>query len=314
MLPLLQNSPGASACTFNLHLLACQLMLQCLERGITHELFELWVERLIGDFKKRVKYRTRAEPEKTMVGDDMQRRALQRWRLKYPDVKTWQEHKAGGGLQPDQQVGAAGAVVGAGAVVTVQHWGDALQERVRRVVQHNLADTDLQQLWFDNWHNLGVAVYKEAMLPGCHHVTSTAFTRSRSRDGSFVLVPFTGPRDNGVKHQVARVRFFLQLSLPATVQLTLPLGQTGVLLFAVCDLLPYMQPFEDEDICGLDSIVLFGRDKGSREQTFQSLDYPVLLSTVHAPLFRQEYQGQDGLTWWAFVPIYFRTGGKRSPV
>lgn len=67
----MQELPGASACTFNLHLLTCQLYLQCIERGITHELFELWVERLIGEYKQRVKYRTRSEPEKTMVGDDL---------------------------------------------------------------------------------------------------------------------------------------------------------------------------------------------------------------------------------------------------
>lgn len=151
-------------------------------------------------------------------------------------------------------------------------------------------------------------MYKEALLPGGHHVTSTAFTRSRSRDGSFVMVPFTGPRDDAVKPYVARVQHYLQLTLPpAAVQ-----GEHGnVLLFAVCDLLPYLQPCDDRDICGHDSIILFGRDKGSRSATFESLEYPVMLSSVDCPLLRQEYKGQDGCTWWAFVPLYFKTGGRR---
>jgi hypothetical protein len=287
------------------------------ERGITHELFELWVERLIGEFKQRVKYRTRAEPEKTMVGDDMVKRALQRWRVQYPDVFTWQEH-AGQRRQlqegTGELVGAAGAVLGGAQKVTQQTFSEEVQQRMRRAVQHNVEDVELRQLWLQNWEQLGVGVYKEALLPGGHYITSTAYTRSRTRDGSFVLVPFTGPQDVAVKSCAARVSHFVQLTLPPACSMLhdqLHGQRSPVLLFAVCDLLPYLQPFEDADICGYDSIVLFGRDKGSRAATFEHLDYPVLLSNVHSPLFRQEYQGQDGLTWWAFVPLYFRTGGKR---
>jgi hypothetical protein len=300
-----QELPGASACTFNLHLLTCQLYLQCLERGITHELFELWVERLVGDYKQRVKYRTRTEPEKTMVGEDMTKRALQDWRLQYPSVFTYQEKTQRAQQHADAaQDSVAGEVLGAALKVTTETWGEALQERMRHAVECNVGDTELRQLWLSNWGQLGAGVYKEAFLPGGHHVTSTAFTRSRSRDGSFVLVPFTGPRDDGVKSYAARVRNYVQLTLPSAQQLELQEGQAPVLVFAVCDLLPYLQPYEDPDICGYDSIILFGRDKGSRAATFEHLNYPVLLSCVDCPLFRQEYTGQDGCTWWAFVPLY----------
>ena len=309
---LAQELPGASACTFNLHLLTCQLYLQCVERGITHELFELWVERLIGEFKQRVKYRTRSEPEKTMVGDDLVRRALQGWRLQYPDVFTWQERSGQATLRAgaSSSSSAAGEVLGAALKVTADTWGEALQQRLRRTLQHNIADVELRQLWLDNWQQLGVGVYREALLPGGDYVTSTAFTRARSRDGSFVMVPFTGPHNDGVKSYAARVRNYVQLTLPPAVQLQQE-EQPPVLLFAVCDVLPYLQPCDDVDICGYDSIILFGRDKGSRAATFADLDYPVLLSNVECPLFRQEYMGQDGCTWWAFVPVQFKTGGKR---
>lgn len=310
-----QELPGATACTYNLHLLTCQLYLQCIERGTTHELFELWVERLIGEFKQRVKYRTRSEPEKTMVGDDLVKRALRKWRVQYPDVFTWQERSGcsrqrfGEGL-----VSADGAMLGTAGPPKPDKWSAELQARARRAVEHNVADVALRQLWLQHWEQLGVQVYKEALLPGGHYVTSTAFTCSRTRDGSFVLVPYTDPHDDSVKPHVARVSYYLQLSLPAAACLQLQDGQSPVLLLAVCDLLPYLQPVEDEDICGYDSIILFGRDRGTRAATFKPLDYPVLLPNVHSPLFRQEYQGQDGLTWWAFVPLYFRTGGKRRAV
>lgn len=84
-----------------------------------------------------------------------------------------------------------------------------------------------------------------------------------------------------------------------------------MLLFAVCDVLPYLQPFEDIDICGYDSFILFGREKESREETFKDVGYPVLLSNVGGPLFKQQFQGQGGQTWWAFVPLKFKTGGRR---
>ena len=308
----MQELPSAQACTFNLHLLTCQLYLQCLERGITHELLELWVERLIGEYKQRVKYRTRSEPEKTMVGDDMVKRALQRWRLDYPNVFTWQERC--GRSKPSHDagvVGVAGAVLGVAQRAKQETWGDALRERTRRAVQHNVADVELRQLWLENWEQLSVSVYKEALLPGGHHVTSTSFTRARSRDGSFVMVPFTGPRDDGVKSYAARVSHYVQLSLPAGVHAQLPEEQSPVLLFAVCDVLPYLQPFEDIDICAYDSLILFGREKESREETFKDVGYPVLLSNVGGPLFKQQFQGQGGQTWWAFVPLKFKTGGRR---
>jgi len=299
-----------STCTFNLHLLACQLLLQVLQRGITYELLELWVERLIGEYKQRVKYRTRSEPEKTMVGDDMQKRALQRWRTQYPNLQTWQEFSGQRSSSKHRKTfcSADGELLGSPHDASPAFWTAAFQASVQRAIECNVADAAAREAWLSNWESLSVSCYKEALLPGGFYATSTSFKRSRSRDGSYVLVNFITSSDE-VKPTVARVSRYLRLSLPAaTGSQVVDEGRT--LLFAVCDCLPYLAPLEDEDICGLDSMILYGRDKGT--QTFQSTNYPVLLSHVESPLFRQVFQGPDGVEWWAFVPLRFKTGGKRN--
>jgi hypothetical protein len=309
-----QKLADKSTCTYNLHLLACQLLLQALQRGITYELFELWVERLIGEYKQRVKYRTRSEPEKTMMGDDMQKRALQKWRLQYPDVQTWEEVSGKqpklGRQQQSRFCSESGEVVGTGQQIQAEQWRSAVQllAALRKAIQCNIGDLAEQQAWLDNWGSVTASWYKEALLVGGHYATSTAFSRSRSRDGTFVLIPFTTSSNGDVKQTVARVSRYLRLCLPSGVA---GAQHSRILLFAVCDLLPYTKPQEDEDICGLDSMILLGKDKGSRQDTYQSLDYPVLLSNITSPLFRQEFEGQDGTKWWAFVPLHFKTGGKR---
>jgi hypothetical protein len=304
----MQHTNG-SACTYNLHLLACQLLMQCLQRGATYDQFELWVERLIGEIKQRVKLRTHAEPEKTMMGDDMLRRALQQWRLRFSELQTWQEHKGQTKRQRQSLFDPVGMLWGSSQAASSDVWSEAVRAAAQNAVQCNVdavgGDAE-QQLWLSAWDRVSAASYKEAILPGGFYATSTAFTRSRSRDGSFVLVPFATGSET--RPWVGRVTCYLQVSLPDDVAQQSQRG--GVLLFALCDLLPYLQPYEDEDICGSDSMILFGRDKGAREQTFSHLNYPVMLNQLHAPLFRQEYQA-DGQTWWAFVPLTFKTGGKR---
>lgn len=309
---LMEENTDGSGCTYNLHLLACQLLLQSLRRGATYEQFELWVERLIGEVKQRVKLRTHAEPEKTMMGDDMMRRALQRWRLQFSDLQTWQERKGQTWRQRRERLSLfdpVGELQGSGEEVSSEAWSAAVQAAARNAVECNVdavGGAAEQQLWLDAWDRVSVAAYKEALLPGGYYSTSTAYTRSRSRDGSFVLVPFS--TESETRPWVGRVTWYLKLSLPNDVARQSQRG--GMLLFALCDLMPYLQPYEDEDICGSDSMILFGRDQGTRELTFKHLNYPVLLSQLYAPLFRQEYRA-DGETWWAFVPLTFKTGGKR---
>jgi hypothetical protein len=208
---------------------------------------------------------------------------------------------------------ADGQLLGTALQATADTWGEALQQRVRRAIEHNVADVAVRQLWLNNWQQLRVGVYKEALLPGGHHVTSTAFTRSRSRDGTAIMAALSWCLSLGP----AMMQSSLTLPVCSTIcSCPCPLqqlqGSRAKCCCLLCDLLPYLLPYDDADICGHDSIIMFGRDKGSRSATFQSLDYPVMLSSVECPLLRQEYQGQDGCTWWAFVPLYFKTGGRRA--
>lgn len=79
----LQDLSGGKLCTFNLHLLACQLLMQFVHRGLTAPLGELWIERLVGGKKGRSKGGTKSNPEVTMMIDELVTRALRRARLKY---------------------------------------------------------------------------------------------------------------------------------------------------------------------------------------------------------------------------------------
>jgi hypothetical protein len=238
----------------------------------------------------------------------MQKRALQRWRRELPNMLTWQEYsgQASSTKQRTTFCGDVGMMLGSAQDVTAGIWTAELQAAVRNAIQCNVADDHVRQLWLSSWQQLHVTWLKEALLPGGLYATSTAYTRSRSRDGSFVLVNFLGLTDQ-VKPTVARVSRYLRLALPpADAQVA---GTNRVLLFALCDCLPQLAPLQDEDICGLDSMILYGRDRGA--QTYQSTGYPVLLEHIESPLFRQPFTTPDGAQWWAFVPLRFKTGGKR---
>jgi hypothetical protein len=198
-------------------------------------------------------------------------------------------------------------LLGTAQDVTADVWTADLQAAVQRAIQCNVADVQVRQLWLDSWEQLRFSLFKEALLPGGLYATSTAYTRSRSRDGSFVLVNYFGRKDQ-LKPTVARVSWYLRLALPhAEAQAACA---NRALLFAVCDYMPQLQPLQAEDICGLDSMILYGRDRG--DETFQSTGQPVLLEHVESPLFWQPFTAPDGAQWWAFVPLRFRTGGKRG--
>lgn len=124
------------------------------------------------------------------------------------------------------------------------------------------------------------------------------------------MVPFIGPHNDGVKSYAARVRNHVQLTLPPAVQL-LQDEQPPVLLFAVCDVLPYLQPYDDVDICGYDSIILFGRDKGSRAATFADLDYPVLLQ-CGVPTVQAGVHGPGRLHVMGFCPCPVQNWWKKA--
>lgn len=298
----LQDLSGGKLCTFNLHLLACQLLMQVVHRGLTAPLGELWIERLVGGKKGRSKGGTKSSPEVTMMIDELVTRALRRARLKYAhlNLQTWQEHVGRDsplGI-PRSVLRAEGHLMGAPKPFAAEAWG-SVQNLVKDKLSINL-EPDEWQRWDARWDEVVVQQYQHAVLPGGSYATSTLYPLSRSRDGTWVMVPYT--EGGQVKPYAARVKYYLRLSLPAAV------GEQ-VLRLAMCDFLPYRQPLTDPDIC--DQVLFSTVSRDSKGNILQSCfsagqNYPVLLQSIAAPLLvHTSDEGKD----LAFVPFRFSTGG-----
>ena len=304
-------------CTFNLHLLCCRLLAQVLERGLTWRYGELWVERLVGEFKKRTKYRTHGEPELTMMRDYLLRCALKMVQLSSAqELLTWQEFKArskvgpreGSGGKVDPGCYSRGQLLGAGKPAEASAWTLQLQQKVKKTMRDAVDQGDLGEdehaLWLEAWPLLSVFKHERAFLSGGGYATSAAYGRSRSRDGSHVAVAYEAPSGE-LKPYAAQVGYYLRLHLPGHVLES----EDRELRIAICDFWPYKEPFEDQDLC---EFLLFGEDKGSRTSTFADLDYPVLLDNIEAPLFVHRFTGAHGNACMAFAPLRFKTGGPRA--
>lgn len=293
---------GGKLCTFNLHLLACQLLMQVASRGLTAPLGELWIERLVGGKKGRSKGGTKSHPEVTMIIDEMVTRALRRARLKYAhlNLQTWQEHvgrDAPLGV-PRSVLRAEGHLMGAPKPFGAEAWG-TVKDLVREKLRINLTQAEWQR-WSGRWDEVVVQQYQRAVLPGGTYATSTLYPLSRSRDGTWVMVLYMEGAQ--VKPYAARVQYYLRLSLPAAA------GEQ-VLRLAMCDFLPYRQPLTDPDIC--DQVLFSTVSRDSKGGILQSSftagqNYPVLLQNIAAPLFVHAFEEGKSL---AFVPFRFTTGG-----
>eukprot|EP00883_Tetradesmus_obliquus_P012537 jgi/Sobl393_1/539/SZX70654.1 len=188
-----EDLSGGKLCTFNLHLLACQLLMQVVHRGLTAPLGELWIERLVGGKKGRSKGGTKSNPEVTMMIDELVTRALRRARLKYAhlNLQTWQEHvgrDAPLGV-PRSVLRAEGHLMGAPKLFAAEAWG-SVQNLVKEKLSINL-EPDEWQRWDARWDEVVVQQYQRAVLPGGSYATSTLYPLSRSRDGTWVMVPYT---------------------------------------------------------------------------------------------------------------------------
>ena len=315
-LPSMQDL-SVGLCTFNLHLLLCRLMDQVLERGLTWRYGELWVERLIGEFKQRTKYRTHAEPELTMMRDYMLRSALKMVRLSSgQELLTWQEYKAKHKTDPQASAGSAvdrgcsaawGQLLGVGRVLGVAAWTPELQAKVQQALKRGYEGGVLERseynLWVAGWDVMTVFKHERAFLSEGGYATSASYGRSRTRDGSYVTVTYEVGGE--LRPHVAQVQYYLRLHLPEDVTGDVPMDMR----VAISDFLPYKEPFEDEDLC---EFLLFGEEKRRRQDTFSDLDYPVLLSNIEAPLFVHRFKGANGAACMAFAPLRFKTGGPRA--
>lgn len=84
---------GASLCTMKLHLAADHLPDQVRTAGPSHLALEFWVERLVQEFKRFIKYRSTAFPELLFLKDQCLMRACSRLRVaaRRGEVKTLEE-------------------------------------------------------------------------------------------------------------------------------------------------------------------------------------------------------------------------------
>jgi len=305
---LAEEELSVSLCTFNLHLLCCRLLLQVLERGLTWRYGELWVERLIGEYKRRTKYRTHGSPEKTMMLDYMLRCALQSVKSASTQLLTWQEyraqtkqHGAPEGVLYDADFTARGQLLGPGKKLEAADWPGELQAKIQKALKDMLEEEECE-VWLLGWDSIEVYKHQRAILSGGGYATSAAYGRSRTRDGSYVAVAYHVGEE--LKPFAGQVRYYLRVHIPAEVAG----GEALDLRVAIADFFPYRQPYEDPDIC---EMVLFAQEKGRRDLTFKDLDYPVLLHNIEAPLFVHRYTTADGKRWLAFAPLRFKTGGSR---
>lgn len=312
-------------CTFNLHLLCCQLARQVKQRGLTWQYGELWVERLIGEFKRRTKYRTHGQPEVTMVNDYLMRCALQQARLAEhgQELQTWEQFKeakklaaaVARGASLDPASAAEGKLLDAGKKLGGRNLArvltEELQDRIWVAMQDAWVGSEdewLLHAWNDSWDKVVFFQHARAFTPEGLYITSSSYLRSRTRDGTWIWVSYTTDA-GGEQPHAAQVRFFLRLHLPAAETNDV---QVDDIRIAVCDFLPFKQPYTDSDIC---EVVLIGQEKSGREDTFSgrsNMDYPVLLQKIEAPLFVHRYKGGNGEKLLAFAPLRFKTGGARQ--
>jgi hypothetical protein len=176
---------------------------------------------------------------------------------------------------------------------------NAVKNLVKEKLSINLEQAEWQR-WSGRWDEVVVQQYQRAVLPGGSYATSMLYPLSRSRDGTWVMVPYV--EGGEVKPYAARVKYYLHLSLPATA------GER-VLRLAMCDFLPCRQPLTDPDIC--DQVLFSTVSRDSKGGILQSSftagqNYPVLLQNIAAPLFVHTCEEGESL---AFVPFRFTNGG-----
>ena len=129
-----------------------------LERGLTWRYGELWVERLIGEYKRRTKYRTHGCPEKTMMLDYMLRCALQQTRSASPQqLLTWKEFKAQrnqeqapAGVLFDPDFTSGGQLLGPWKRCEGLDWPVELQGKVQKLLRDMLEQDDCE-VWLTGW-------------------------------------------------------------------------------------------------------------------------------------------------------------------
>jgi hypothetical protein len=276
---------------------------------------------MIGLFKRRIKYRTHSQPEKTMVLDYLLRCSLSKFKLaaaqrpkkeQLRDAAELKEHmkvvarqQRGCNLQFDSGSGEQGRLLGKGADLTVpqQHKEGLLQ----------LLPAEQRGVWEERWSDVKLYEHKAAHLPDGSYCTSASFGKGRTRLGSYALVGYFQGDAVEVTPYVAHVQKYWRLVLPSAGDAATAQQQLRV---AICDLLPAQPPCEDPRIC---EYVLYAADVPRADRIAMphndarkgQIDCMEVLHRVDAPLLVARYRLREKFCM-AFTPIRFGSGGNRS--
>lgn len=287
------------------------------ERGLTQDWGELWVERMVQLLKSTTKYRTHSNPEALIANDCLLRIALGGMQLKMAaggeELATYEQLKAAGASGTDSDTEgskdvdasiASGRLLDAGEMLHCDgaEWAD-LSEKLLTCIQNNPDSVPDHEQWVAEWEDVTAWKHDRAMLPKTESlVTSASYGRSQTRDGSYVVQYYvSGDPDDPDdpeewKPYVGQVTSFIRVH-----------HETKVLRFALCNFFKYLKPFAYDDIGEVFKAKVVPDDEAA---TYDSLQYPVLLNLISAPLCMSATI-QDDTQWRFFVPIRFQSGKRR---
>lgn len=308
LLPLPQMS-GKALCTYNLHLLGCQLTRQVKQRGLTEQWLEHWYERHIGVLKAATKYRIHSHPEKVMANHWLLQQAIdampvsaQQPMQTIEQLQDMARAAAGAGTAAAAAARAAawdneplsssgvplGRLEGAGKVVAVSDalWSEAADDVMAAIIANCGAAADMQQ-WKDvaeeGWSGCKVYQHFSAVVHSGVTVTSAGYTRSRTRDGSHVLVHLEYQGAN--RPFIATVQYFIRITHP-----DLPTQRV-----AVSNIYGYKTP--NRDLGG----TLFEFDLA---EGYAWTDVPIMLHLIRMPCSKA-CRSVHGATKVSYCPFAF---------
>jgi len=204
----------------NLHHLICVLSDQALNVGDTRALLEMWVERMMGFVKRKTKYRTTSEPEKTLTYElelilGLERLALQSHNLDdLLDILDTQTDPVKYDNPDKPRDLMSTFLVGSGrAYDQLQHGFDLdnVLMLLRTVLARNAEDSDGwdPEALLDEGQ-FSVYVYDRAVLKGQEILTARTYQQERARDSCHVTVSYMDSYDE-VQEHVGIVKSFLRI-------------------------------------------------------------------------------------------------------
>lgn len=228
---------GESACTYNLHTLACRGYEQELAEGPASRATEWWIERHLQGDKQRVALRAHNRAEAVLANDLMDELGLKRTKAQAPSaqLQTWAELQQHGPQYSPTHIDFRGAPMTMKASECT-NMRTALSEHWRTFCigdDSRWTAGDLQYAELQMYHHCMVRCNGNMVT-----LPSMSYKRTAATASPYVLVTYD--YRNVVEHYVARVQVFVK---------ALPPPNTGLqpLHLAIADLFSTTCLHEDDD-------------------------------------------------------------------